>query len=199
MREKKTRMEPIRSVVVVGGGTAGWLSAAYLHRALGARVAVTLVESPNIPRIGVGEATVSTLKNTMAFLGFDESDWMPHVGATYKTAVRFEQWNKPASEGREHFYHPFFEHRNEPTVHPLPTWLLEVGDGISLMHYWHARKLAGDATPYAYSVFPGPAMCDARKAPRFKGSSDWAYSWVPVAGPLVGGVLAGLLANAYVF
>ena len=171
-------MEPIRSVLVVGGGTAGWLSAAYLHRALGKSVQVTLVESPTIPRIGVGEATVSTLKNTMAFLGFDESDWMPHVGATYKTAVRFEQWNQPASEGREHFYHPFFEHRSEPTVHPLPTWLLEVGDGISLMHYWHARKLAGDATPYAYAVFPGPAMCDARKAPRFKDANDWA---IPVA------------------
>jgi flavin-dependent dehydrogenase len=167
-------MGPIRSVLVVGGGTAGWLSAAYLHRALGKNVTVTLVESPNIPRIGVGEATVSTLKNTMAFLGFDESDWMPHVGATYKTAVRFEQWNRPVSEGREHFYHPFFEHRQEPMVHPLPTWLLEVGDGISLMHYWHARKLAGDPTPYAYAVFPGPAICDARKAPYFDGASDWA-------------------------
>ncbi len=171
-------MKSIRSVLVVGGGTAGWLSAAYLHRALGPNVTVTLVESPNIGRIGVGEATVSTLRATMAFLGFDESQWMPHVGATYKTAVRFEQWNRSASEGREHFYHPFFEHRQEPMLHPLPTYLLEVGDGVSLMHYWHKRRLEGDATPYAYAVFPGPAICDARKAPRFAGSDQWA---VPTA------------------
>jgi len=167
-------MKPIRSVLVVGGGTAGWLAAGYLHRALGQQVTVTLVESKTIPRIGVGEATVSTLRNTMAFLGFDEADWMPHVGATYKTAVRFEQWNRPASEGLEHFYHPFFEQRQEPMVHPLPTYLLEVGDGISLMHYWHKRRLAGDATPYAHAVFPGPAICDARKSPRFKDSGEWA-------------------------
>jgi len=171
-------MAPIRSVLVVGGGTAGWLSAGFLHRALGRNVSVTLVESPNIPKIGVGEATVSSLRNTMAFLGFDESQWMPHVGATYKMAVRFEQWNRPAAEGREHFYHPFFEHRSEQNVHPIPPWLLEVGDGISLMHYWHARRLAGDATPYASAVFPGPAICDARKAPRFDDATDWA---VPTA------------------
>ncbi len=162
--------EPIRSVLVVGGGTAGWLSATYLQRALGATVKVSLIESKTIGRIGVGEATVSTLRYTLKFLGFEEHDWMPKVGATYKLAVRFEQWNRPPSEGPEHFYHPFFE-RNEPLVNPLPTYMPEVGEGVSLMHYWHQRHAAGDPTPYAYAVFPGPAMCDARKAPGFKDSA----------------------------
>ncbi len=161
--------EPIRSVLVVGGGTAGWLSATYLQRALGATVKVTLIESKTIGRIGVGEATVSTLRYTLQFLGFEEHDWMPHVGAAYKLAVRFENWNKPPSEGGDIFYHPFFE-RNEPVVNPLPAYMPEVGEGVSLMHYWHRRQLAGDEQPYAYAVFPGPAICDARKAPGFKDS-----------------------------
>jgi len=163
--------EPIRSILVIGGGTAGWLSACYLQRALGATVRVSLVESKNIGRIGVGEATVSSLRWTMKFLGFAEEDWMPHAGATYKTAVRFEQWTRPESAGAEHFYHPFFE-RQELMVSPIPTFFPEVGDGISLMHYWHRRHLAGDPTPYAYAVFPGPAICDARKSPRFEAAAE---------------------------
>lgn len=159
----------VRSIIVVGGGTAGWLSATYLQRALGESVHVTLVESATIPKIGVGEATVATLRFTMQFLGFSEEAWMPEVGATYKTAVRFEQWNQPPSQGEEHFYHPFFE-RNEPLVHPLPSYFPEHGEGVSLMHYWLKRKLEGDTTPYAHAVFPGPAICDHRKAPRFKGA-----------------------------
>jgi hypothetical protein len=162
--------EPIRSILIAGGGTAGWLSAAYLQRALGSSVQIRLVESENIPRIGVGEATVSTLRFTMSFLGFSEEAWMPEVHATYKTAIRFEQWNRPAEAGEEHFYHPFFE-RNEPLVSALPLYFPEIGEGISLMHFWHRAQLAGDPTPYAEAVFPGPHICDARKAPRFVGSS----------------------------
>jgi tryptophan halogenase len=54
--------QPIQTILIVGGGTAGWLSAAYLQRALGNTVKVALVESRHIPPIGVGEATVSTLQ-----------------------------------------------------------------------------------------------------------------------------------------
>jgi hypothetical protein len=161
----------VRTIAVVGGGTAGWLSALYLQRALGDTVKVTLIESATIPKIGVGEATVATLRYTMQFLGFSEENWMPHVGATYKTAVRFEQWNRPPSEGEEHFYHPFFE-RNEPLVNPMQPFFPEYGEGVSLMHYWQKRHLAGDKTPYAYAVFPGPKLCDLRKSPRFKDSPD---------------------------
>jgi Tryptophan halogenase len=160
----------IRSILVVGGGTAGWLSALYLQRALGATVNVELIESKTIPRIGVGEATVPSFRHTMAFLGFVDEDWMAQVGATYKLAVRFEQWNKPASEGLDCFYHPFFE-RNEPLVQALPPYFPELGDGQSLMHFWHKKHLQGETKqPYAYAVFPGPRMCDERKAPRFKDS-----------------------------
>src|SRR5205085_4439926 len=86
-----------------------------------------------------------------------------------KTDIGFEQWNKAPENGAEHFYHPFFE-RNEPLVQPFASYFPEIGEGISLMHYWHRRMLTGDATPCAEAVFPGPAICNARKAPRFLGS-----------------------------
>jgi hypothetical protein len=182
-------MQPIQSILVVGGGTAGWLSAAYLQRALGASVRVGLVESKHIAPIGVGEATVSTLRYTMSFLGFEEHEWMAEASATYKTAVRFEQWNQPASAGLEYFYHPFFE-RSEPLVDALPSYFPELGEGISLMHYWHRRHLAGDPTPYAYAVFPGPRLCDARKSPR---ALDGERPEIPSAYHLDAHLFAGFL------
>ncbi|MEO0461370.1 MAG: tryptophan halogenase family protein [Myxococcota bacterium] len=155
----------IKRIVVVGGGSAGWLSAAFLNRALGGTVDVTLIESPNIPRIGVGEATVPTLRHTMNYLGFDDHEWMAACSATYKLAIRFEQWNQPIEEGAEGFYHPFFE-RTEPLVKTDRPFFPEVGEGISLMHYWNQRRLSGDTTPYAHAVFPNAKLCDSKKGPR---------------------------------
>jgi tryptophan halogenase len=156
--------------VIVGGGTAGWLSASYLNRALGTSVEITLVESDRIGRIGVGEATVPTLRHTMHFLGLEDRDWMPKCAATYKTGIRYEQWQKPLQEGSEYFYHPFFP-RQEPMYGRA--WFPEVGDGLSAMHAWHRRALKGDPTPYAYAAFPGPALSDACKAPRTE-AGDYA-------------------------
>jgi glycine/D-amino acid oxidase-like deaminating enzyme len=182
--------EPIRSILIVGGGTAGWLSAAYLQRALGDGVRITLVESPTIGRIGVGEATVSTLRMTMKFLGLDDEDWMPACNATYKTAIKFRQWRQPPETGDDHFYHPFFE-RHEDVVRPFGVpYFPERGEGVSLVHYWHKERLRGDTTPFAYAAMPGPAICDARKAPRHIG--DPAYH-IHAAYHLDAHLLAGFL------
>ena len=70
----------IRKIVIVGGGTAGWLAAAYLGRALNQgplpTCQITLIEASDIPTVGVGEATIPTLLNTFKFLGIPEQDWM---------------------------------------------------------------------------------------------------------------------------
>jgi tryptophan halogenase len=176
MRAMNGNKNRIESIVIVGGGTAGWLSAAYLNRALGPGVKITVVESPTIQRIGVGEATVSTLRYTMAFLGLADEDWMPHCNATYKTAIRFADWNRPPTEGAppDHYDHPFFE-RREDLVKPFGMgYFPERGEGISICHYWHARHLAGDREPFASACFSGPAICDARLSPREIGSRDYA-------------------------
>jgi tryptophan halogenase len=185
---------PIRSILIVGGGSAGWLSAAYLNRALGDSVQITVVESKNIPRIGVGEATVSTLRFTMAFLGLADEDWMPHCNATYKTAIQYVNWNRPPTKdgARDAFYHPFFE-RNEELIKPpgLP-YFPERGEGISIIHYWLRRHLAGNPEPFSYAAFPGARLCDAQRSPRFKERQEYE---VPSAYHLDASLLGAFLSK----
>ncbi|MCP2336078.1 tryptophan halogenase family protein [Actinomadura rupiterrae] len=167
---------PIKRVVIVGGGTAGWLSAAYLNRAFGSQVQITLVESERVGRIGVGEATVPTLRTTFAFLGMKEEEWMPACNATYKSAVRFNDWRKPAADGTRHtYYHPFF-HVPEPPVgmyeKPFHT---RFGKGISLAHFYVKRKLEGDTGLRPTFGDAGMALqrlCELNKAPKPLPGSD---------------------------
>jgi 2-polyprenyl-6-methoxyphenol hydroxylase-like FAD-dependent oxidoreductase len=84
---------PVRNILVVGGGTAGWLSAAYLQRALGGDdppVAVTLVESPSLGSVGVGESTLPSLRETLRYLDVDESDWL--VAADRRSSWASDSW-----------------------------------------------------------------------------------------------------------
>src|SRR5690349_11495187 len=91
-----------KSVVIVGGGTAGWMTAAYLMKAAPS-VNVTLIESANIRSVGVREPTFSTIKLFFDFLGLEEQDWMPSCNATYKLASKFRNWRPDGG----HFCHPF--------------------------------------------------------------------------------------------
>jgi 2-polyprenyl-6-methoxyphenol hydroxylase-like FAD-dependent oxidoreductase len=99
---------PIRSVLIVGGGTAGWMAAVYLRKALHNHVRITLVESKRIGTVGVGEATFNTIKSFFDQVGLDERDWMPACNATYKMAIRFVGWRGPSAQP---FYHPFERYR----------------------------------------------------------------------------------------
>jgi len=108
-----------KSVVIAGGGTAGWMTAAYLRASFGDRVSVTVVESSAIPTIGVGEATFSTIRHFFSYIGLDERDWMPECNATYKLGIRFRDWRYSGHD----FYHPF----ERPTLvagHTLQEWWL---------------------------------------------------------------------------
>jgi 2-polyprenyl-6-methoxyphenol hydroxylase-like FAD-dependent oxidoreductase len=96
----------IRTVVIVGGGTAGWMTALILARALIPRgVQITLLESPSVPIIGVGEGSTPWLRGFFDSLGIEESEWMPACHATYKCGITFDGWStKP---GFERYFHPF--------------------------------------------------------------------------------------------
>lgn len=135
-----------KSVVVVGGGTAGWMTASYLRAAFGDRVDVTLVESKNVSSIGVGEATFSTVRHFFDYLGLDEREWMPECQATYKLAIRFENWR----EKGKHFYHPFER--------------LRVVDGFPLTDWWLHTK-PGDR--FDKDCFLIASLCDAKSSPRY--------------------------------
>jgi flavin-dependent dehydrogenase len=135
-----------KSVVIVGGGTAGWMTAAYLKKAAPS-VNVTLIESANIRSVGVGEATFSTIKLFFDFLGLEEQDWMPSCNATYKLAIKFAGWRPDGA----HFYHPFQRY--------------EMADGYNMGEWW--LKLKQHEVPFDQACFSIPAMCENKLSPRF--------------------------------
>jgi len=134
----------VKRVVIVGGGTAGWMTATYLRAAFGDRVEVTVVESQRVGTIGVGEATFSTVRHFFDFLGLDEREWLPQCAGSYKLAIRFENWR----ETGQHFYHPFER--------------LRVADGFNLAEWW----LAEGTGEYDRDCFITPALCEAQRSPR---------------------------------
>ena len=96
----------IKNIVILGGGTAGWMCANLLlkkWRHLG--INVTLVESPDIGIIGVGEGSTPSLKAFLDILEIDESEWMSECNATYKNGITFKNWSSVA--GYEEYFHPF--------------------------------------------------------------------------------------------
>lgn len=99
---------PIRSIVIVGGGTAGWLTAgriAALHNSKNPNgIKVTLVESPNIPIIGVGEGTWPTMRTTLMKLGISETDFLRECDASFKQGAKFAKWVTGTAD--DFYYHP---------------------------------------------------------------------------------------------
>jgi tryptophan 6-halogenase len=97
--------EPFR-IVILGGGTAGWMTANLIaHRWADRHVSVTVIESPDIGIIGVGEGSTPQLKAMFDTLGIAERDWMPACNATYKTGISFHGWSE--RPGFERYFHPF--------------------------------------------------------------------------------------------
>ncbi|MEN0037306.1 MAG: tryptophan halogenase family protein, partial [Cellvibrio sp.] len=93
----------IQSIVIVGGGTAGWMTAASLQQHFKNLVSITLVESSEIGTIGVGEATIPTIRRFYYDLGMNDLDVMRATRATCKLGIQFNDWHKPGSS----FIHPF--------------------------------------------------------------------------------------------
>jgi tryptophan halogenase len=165
----------IKRVVVLGGGTAGWMTAAYLGKALGRTVEITVLEAPTIPKIGVGEATVPNLHKTFFdFLGLTEDEWMRECNASYKMGIKFINWRtggtgeadpRPFESGSDHYYHLF--------------GLLPNHENLPLSHYWVANTLSGRTKePFDYACYREPPILDAKLAPRFADGGRWTnYAW----------------------
>src|SRR5580698_318924 len=139
-------------IIIAGGGTAGWLTACYLAKALGANVAngpsITVIESPDISIIGVGEGTFPTLRLTLKTLGIDEARFLRESSATFKQGIRFDDWARtPEGTAHSHYFHPFeFPHRVEG-MELLPFWLLgDAGGGVDFADAVTIQKRVADAS-----------------------------------------------------
>lgn len=161
-----------RRILIVGGGAAGWLTAAYLAKSLRvaeqAHLEITLLESPEVGIIGVGEATFPTIRTTLQFLGVDEARFIRETSATFKQGIRFNDWAwAPRQDGERHqYFHPFEA--------PFST------DGASLAPYWLLQSEATRA-PFAEAMTIQARVADAQRAPKrphegnFSGPLNYAY------------------------
>lgn len=171
------RLNETLRVVIVGGGSAGWIAAATLDNRLNGRgprrVAISLVESPDTPRIGVGEATIPTIRDMLARFGLDEPAFMRGCEASFKHAIRFDDWSAPGSR----YLHPF--HRD-----------LGAGSRDAA-----ARWLASDAgTPFADLASSQGPLIAAGRSPRRSDAADYVGE-VPYAYHMDAEMFADLLAR----
>jgi len=121
--------ESIDKIAIVGGGSAGWLCAAYLAKhfqsKLPGSVQISLIESEELGTIGVGEATIPSLRKTLMFLGINERDFMQATSATFKQAIRFDDWlHLPTENSRSSFYHTFQKPLKVNGENIAPYWIM---------------------------------------------------------------------------
>jgi tryptophan halogenase len=158
---------PIRNIVIVGGGTAGWMAAAALSRVLGPGYRVQLVESEQIGIVGVGEATVPHIKAFNNLLRIDEAEFVRKTQGSFKLGIEFVDWLRPGTS----YVHGF----GSEIGHPL---------GLLPFHqYWIKQALRGQAAPLgAYTLNTVAAkrerfMVSASDAPPNSPLANIAYAY----------------------
>ena len=127
----------IKEIVIVGGGSAGWMTAAALSSLLSPQnVTLTLIESDKIGTVGVGEATIPDMLNFNAILGIDEAEFLKATNGTFKLGIEFIDWGR----------------KGESYIHPFGNIGVDM-NGIDFHQYWLHAKAGGNAAPLQdYSI-----------------------------------------------
>ncbi len=124
-------LDSLRSIAIIGGGSAGWMAAAALVNAVGTNIAITLVESEDIGTVGVGEATIPPIKSFNAQLGISEAEFVKATQGSFKLGIEFVGWGGVNSR----YFHPFGTYGAD-------------FDRVPLHHYWLRAHLGGDPNPF---------------------------------------------------
>src|SRR5258707_11188336 len=142
----------LRRILIVGGGTAGWMTALILARSLIEQgVEITVVESPAVGIIGVGEGSTPWLRGFFDSLGIEESEWMPECHATYKCGITFDGWSTKPGFGR--YFHPFASMLDNLTM-------------TQFVHNVDARINGADVHAHPYRFFIASRLARGRLAPK---------------------------------
>lgn len=160
----------VRNVLIVGGGTAGWLTALSLASAIRDRVngkiRLSLIEASDVPTVGVGEATLPTIVNLFRHLGISESEFMLECDATFKLGIRFDRWRQNQND---HFWHPFGDLRSSDDEY------------LSILDHWLRLQLeAGPDThvppdQLMRDCFHETRCCESVLAPRALNEPDYSH------------------------
>ncbi|MEO8063669.1 MAG: tryptophan halogenase family protein [Pseudomonadota bacterium] len=121
---------PVRKIVIVGGGTAGWMTAAAFAKTMGGRNSIALVESEEIGTVGVGEATIPPIGDFNRSMQIDEAEFMRATQATFKLGIEFVDWHK----------------RGESYLHPFGFYGVQM-HGIYFHHFWLRHRAQGGTMP----------------------------------------------------
>ena len=151
--------EVVKHIVIVGGGSAGWLAAGVIAAehcsASTAGLQVTLLESPEIAPIGVGEGTWPTMRDTLQKIGVSEADFLRECDASFKQGSRFNGWVNGLVD--DHYFHPFVLPQGYGETDLVSGWLQQ-----------HA------GVPFADLVSFQPHLCLHGKAPKQPGTPEYA-------------------------
>ena len=163
------RDENIREIVIVGGGTAGWMAAAAFSILLrNPKIRIRLIESEEIGTVGVGEATIPHIRYFNKLVGLDEKEYLRRTNATFKLGIEFVNWGQIG----DRYFHPFSPYGVNM-------------EGIHFHHFWlrHSRK--ADAHPiddYNLQVLASKVNKFAHPNPNVQGSPlatiEYAYQFV---------------------
>ncbi|MBS0383360.1 MAG: tryptophan 7-halogenase [Proteobacteria bacterium] len=159
-------VSPVRNIVIVGGGTAGWMAAAALAKVFPGKLDIRLIESEQIGTVGVGEATVPHLKRFNQLLEIDEAEFVRTVKGTFKLGIEFVDWARLG----DRYFHGFGT----------------IGHDIGLLpfhQYWikaHQQGIATDLGEYSLHTKAGPSgkfMVSATDVPVSSPLADIAYAY----------------------
>ena len=151
--------KPISTVTIVGGGSAGWITAGLIAAkyadGAGRDVHVRVIEAPDIPIIGVGEGTWPTMRSTLRAIGVSESDFLRACDVSFKQGTKFQGWK--TGDPEEHYYHPF----------TAPQGFFD----NNLAAYWLRY---GGSRSFSDMVCVQEKICEERLAPKNKTTPDYS-------------------------